>query len=77
MKQVITSARKPLDEQDERVYQIYDKLLDIRNLIGELEDDYHPLADRTYQTEKDFEVMDKVFKYVERAERVMGRYFYE
>lgn len=77
MKQVITSARKPLDEKDERVYQIYDKLVDIRDLIGDLEDDYNPLADRTYDTMKDFDVLDKVFKYVEKAEGIMRRYFYE
>lgn len=77
MKQVVTSARKTLDEKDERVYQIYDKLLDIRDLIGDLEDDYNPLADITYSTERDFEVLEKVFKYVEKAERIMGRYFYE
>ena len=76
MKKVVTSARKPLDEKDERVYQIYDKLLDIRNLIGELEDDYHPLA-HTYDTMDDFDVLDKVFKYVEKAERIMRKYFYE
>lgn len=77
MKQVVTSARKTLDEKDERVYQIYDKLLDIRDLIGDLEDDYNPLADITYSTERDFEVLEKVFKYVEKAERIMGKYFYE
>lgn len=77
MKQIVTSARKTLDEKDERVYQIYDKLLDIRDLIGDLEDDYNPLADITYSTERDFEVLEKVFKYVEKAERIMGRYFYE
>lgn len=77
MKQVVTSARKTLDEKDERVYQIYDKLIDIRDLIGDLEDDYNPLADITYSTERDFEVLEKVFKYVEKAERIMGKYFYE